>query len=79
MEPGGEQVAKKKAAAKQAQSKKLLWVGGGVVALVTLAIGLSIGLNGAKETAPPAVLSTDRKAMGPADAKVVLVEYGDFL
>lgn len=72
-------MAKKKAAAKQTQPNKLLWVGGGVVAVVALAIGLSIGLNGPKETAPPAALSADRKAMGPADAKVVLIEYGDFL
>lgn len=67
---------------KQAQGSRsrIAWVAGGVVAVVALVIGLSLGLSRPAETStPPAAVSADRKAMGPTSAPVRLIEYGDFL
>lgn len=70
-----------KGAQPQSNSTRIAWVAGGVVAVVALVIGLSLGLNRSAGTTPPAAtaVSAERKAMGPTTAPVTLIEYGDFL
>lgn len=78
----GKQKQYGKQAPPKTSSGKIWWVAGGVVVVVGLVIGLSLGLNRQPETAlvPPATTDmTDRKAMGPTTAPVTLIEYGDFL
>jgi protein-disulfide isomerase len=58
--------------------KTLLIIGGSIVAIIAILVGVSQFKAGSKPIASEAVIREDSHVTGPENAKVTLVEFGDY-